>query len=392
MLQRFCNYGLFTHPAGSSTMIIAQRPLNLFANPTTSLQMRGFAAQHEQEKEAVKLPELHSIRDLEALGYQNLAQTKENGLNYDKIIGENIEETAALAGHPHTFTSFEEQINAQFQLKPTLPTSRNSKRTGVIGYKIGMTHFWDKWGKLTPCTVIQLDRCQVTQVKTKAKDGVNAIQVGCGEKKVQRIKKPQIGHFLKHNLPPKRHLREFPVSPEAFLPVGYMLGPRHFQIGQAVDVCSVSIGKGTAGTIKRWNFAQQYNSHGNSRAHRLPGSIGQCEFPGKVIKGKKMAGQLGNQSATVMSQKVVKIDTDRSLLYIMGNVPGPIHSLVKVRDGVKKIDRQVFDLQWPTCLPGQGKDPKKEAKYQTWEGSAEDPWTNDYHENDVVSGKDQDED
>lgn len=354
--------------------------------------MRGFAAQHEQEKEQVKLPDLHSIRDLEALGYENLAQTREHGLDYEQIYGADILEHAAQINRPETFASLEDQINAQFQLKPTLPTSRNSKRTGVIGYKMGMTHFWDKWGKLIPCTVIQLDRCQVTQVKTLEKDGVNAMQVGCGEKPVQKVKKPQIGHFLKNNLPPKRHLKEFQVSPEAFLPVGYMLGPRHFQIGQAVDVCAVSIGKGFQGTIKRWNFSQQSNSHGNSKAHRLPGSIGQCEFPGKVIKGKKMAGRLGFQSATVLNQKVVKIDTEKSLLYVMGNTPGPIHSLIKVRDAVKKIDRQVWDLQWPTCLVGQGKDPKKEERYQVWEGSAEDPWTNDYHENDVVSGKDQDED
>ena len=118
---------------------------------------------------------------------------------------------------------------------------------------------------------------------------------------MQRLNKSEVGHYLKYNLPPKMHLAEFQVTPENFLPVGYCLGPRHFKIGQFVDVQATSIGKGTAGTIKRWNFAQQNNSHGNSKAHRKPGSIGHCEFPGKVFKGKKMAGRLGNQSATVLN-------------------------------------------------------------------------------------------
>ena len=124
-----------------------------------------------------------------------------------------------------------------------------------MGYKIGMTHFWDKWGKLTPCTVIQVDRCQITQVKTKEADGVDAIQVGIGEKMPHRIKKPQIGHLLKHNLPAKETLGEFAVTPENFLPVGYLLGPRHFKIGQYVDTISISKGKGMQGTIKRWGFS-----------------------------------------------------------------------------------------------------------------------------------------
>lgn len=111
-----------------------------------------------------------------------------------------------------------------------------SRRVGLLGYKVGCTHFWDKWGKLQPCTVIQIDRCQVTQVKLKEKDGVDAIQVGIGEMLPHKMKKPQIGHLLKNNLPPKRHLAEFPVAKECLLPVGYCLGPRHFKIGQLVDV------------------------------------------------------------------------------------------------------------------------------------------------------------
>ena len=144
---------------------------------------------------------------------------------------------------------------------------------------------------------------------------------------------------MKYNLPPKDFLAEFPVTPENFLPIGYCLGPRHFRIGQFVDVISTSKGKGYQGTMKRWNFSGQGAAHGNSVSHRHPGSIGNNEFPGKVFKGKKMAGQLGNESATVMNQIVVKIDVDRSLLYIKGNVPGSISSQVRIRDAVKKIDR-----------------------------------------------------
>jgi large subunit ribosomal protein L3 len=131
-----------------------------------------------------------------------------------------------------------------------------------------------------------------------------------------RIKKPQIGHLLKHNLPAKEVLGEFAVTPENFLPIGYMLGPRHVKIGQYVDTTSMSKGKGMQGTIKRWGFSMQNASHGVSRTHRAPGSIGMCEHPGKIFKGRKMSGHMGNQSATSLNQKVVKIDTDRSLIYI----------------------------------------------------------------------------
>lgn len=134
--------------------------------------------------------------------------------------------------------------------------------------------------------------------------------------KMSNLKKPQAGHFLKYGLPPKQHTAEFRCSPENFLPVGYMLGPSHFRIGQFVDVQATSKGKGYQGTMKRWNFSGQEASHGNSKAHRLPGSIGQCEYPGKVWKGKKMAGQMGNKNATVLNQRIVRIDIEKQLLYI----------------------------------------------------------------------------
>lgn len=204
--------------------------------------------------------------------------------------------------------------------------------------------------------------------------------MGLGEAKMKKLKKPQAGHFLKYGLPPKQFLAEFPVTPECLLPVGFMLGPSHFSLGQYVDVKSTSKGKGYQGTMKRWNFSGQEASHGNSKAHRLPGSIGQCEYPGKVWKGKKMAGQMGNQSATVLNQRVVRIDHARSLIYVKGNVPGPIGAVVRVRDAVKKMDRQLWDLQYPTNLA------EPLDNIETWEGPAEDPNEIYYHENQVVTG------
>lgn len=136
--------------------------------------------------------------------------------------------------------------------------------------------------------------------------------------------------------------------------------------------------------MKRWNFSGQEASHGNSKAHRLPGSIGQCEYPGKVWKGKKMAGRLGGISSTMLNQRVVRIDHDKSLLYIQGNVPGPIGGIVRIRDAVKKIDRQVWDLYYPTFVSHESLDTSESL--WTWGGGDKDPNEMYIHENDVVSG------
>jgi large subunit ribosomal protein L3 len=145
--------------------------------------------------------------------------------------------------------------------------------------------------------------------------------------------------------------------------------------------------------MKRWNFSGQNASHGNSLSHRRPGSIGNNEFPGKVFKGKKMAGQLGNESATVLNQLVVKIDVERSLLFVRGNVPGCISTPVRIRDAAKKIDKQYMNLQYPTWIPPQSEEElRKLPKELVWEGTTIDPFEDYYHENDVVSGKDQEED
>ncbi|CDW71541.1 ribosomal protein l3 containing protein [Stylonychia lemnae] len=347
-----------------------------------------FFSQHIVQP-TMKLEDM-TMTQIRELGHKNLAQQKI--IDYQRFINPNVH---GITNKKTSFTSFEDQVNANFNknLIKTAPANRESRRVGLIGYKMGMTHFWNKWGALVPCTVIQIDRCQVTQVKTLEKDGVNAIQVGCGEERMKNLKKPQAGHYLKHNLPPKGDLAEFPVTDENFLPPGYMLGPRHFKIGQLVDVKSVSIGKGFQGVMKRWNFSGQNASHGNSVSHRHAGSIGNREYPGKVFKGKKMAGHLGNINCTIQNQMVVKIDVDRSLLYIQGNVPGPISALVRIRDAVKMVDKQYLNLEYPTWLP-----PTNEAEYKAlprqlvWDGTVIDPYEDYIHENDVVSGKDQEDD
>mmetsp|Transcript_33175 Transcript_33175/g.50837 ORF Transcript_33175/g.50837 Transcript_33175/m.50837 type:complete len:219 (-) Transcript_33175:21-677(-) len=214
------------------------------------------------------------------------------------------------------------------------------------------------------------------------KDGVNSIQVGCGEANLKKLRKPQVGHFLKNGIPPKKHLAEFPVSPESFLPVGFFMTPLHFQIGQFVDVQAVSKGKGFQGTMKRWNFSGQEASHGNSKAHRLPGSIGMCEYPGKVFKGKKMAGQMGFQNASVLSMRVVRLDVEKGLIYIHGSTPGPTGSIVRMRDAVKKTEKQWWDLQYPSYIPGT----ETQESLMEWDGGEIDPLEDHYHENDVVSG------
>ena len=188
--------------------------------------MRVFGSKAAQEPK--------TMTELREVGMINLALTKEHGLDYEEILG--TTNKFGVKNKKKTFVSFEDNINKQFDLQPSEPATRESKRAGLMGYKIGCTHFWDKWGKLIPCTVIQVDRCQVIQVKTEAHDGVNAVQVGVGEKLPHRQLKPTIGHLLKYNLPSKRHFGEFPCSPENLLPIGYCLGPRHFKIGQFVDV------------------------------------------------------------------------------------------------------------------------------------------------------------
>ena len=213
---------------------------------------------------------------------------------------------------------------------------------GVIGTKSGMTRVFTEEGESIPVTVIVAPPNRVTQVKTAAADGYDAVQVTAGEVKSSRVTRPLAGHFAKAGTPAGRGLWEFRLedSPESELEPGAELGVDQFEAGQTVDVAGVSKGKGYAGTIKRWNFKSQDASHGNSISHRAPGSIGQCQTPGRVFKGKKMAGQLGNHRVTVQNLTVVEVLPEENLLLVKGAVPGAPGADVCVRPAVKRAASQ----------------------------------------------------
>lgn len=207
---------------------------------------------------------------------------------------------------------------------------------GLVGRKAGMTRVFTEDGDSVAVTVIEVEPNRVTCVRTPDVDGYAAVQVTTGSVKRNRVTKPQAGHFAKVNVEAGRGLWEFRLEGAAGdLQVGAELGLDQFEPGQKVDVRGVSKGKGYAGTIKRWNFKGQDNSHGNSISHRVPGSIGQCQTPGRVFKGKKMSGHLGNVKVTTQNLVVVRVDAERNLLLIKGAVPGPAGGDVYIRPAVK---------------------------------------------------------
>ena len=209
-------------------------------------------------------------------------------------------------------------------------------RTGVIAKKLGMTRFFDEAGNHVPVTVLQLDGCQVVDHRTKERDGYVALQLGSGSKKAKNTSKAERGHFAKGLVEPKRFVAEFRVSEDNLIDVGAEFTADHFIPGQKVDVAGVTIGKGFAGAMKRWNFSGLRATHGVSVSHRSHGSTGQRQDPGKVFKGKKMAGHLGQETVTTQNVLVWRIDAERGLILIRGAVPGSEGSYVKVRDAVKR--------------------------------------------------------
>ncbi len=200
---------------------------------------------------------------------------------------------------------------------------------GVIGKKLGMTQVFDEQGLAIPVTVIKVDPLTVTQVKTIDTDGYNAIQVGVESAKEKHLTKAQLGHFAKNKLSNFRHLQEFRLDNPQDFTVGQQIDLTVLSEVAKVDVSGKSIGKGFQGTVKRWNFSRGPMAHG-SKNHRAPGSIGAGTTPGRVIKGKKMAGNMGNENVTISKLKVVKVDNDNNLLLLKGSVPGPEGKLVTV--------------------------------------------------------------
>ncbi|HHN68082.1 MAG TPA: 50S ribosomal protein L3 [Thermopetrobacter sp.] len=209
-------------------------------------------------------------------------------------------------------------------------------RSGMIAQKVGMTRVFTEDGQAVPVTVLKVENCQVVARKTAEKDGYNAVQLGAGVARAKRMSKAERGHFAKARVEPKRKVAEFRVSEDNLIELGAELSADHFVPGQFVDVTGVSIGKGFAGAMKRWNFGGLRASHGVSISHRSHGSTGQCQDPGKVFKGKKMAGHMGAKRVTTQNLKVVQTDAERGLILIKGAVPGAKGSWVFVRDAIKK--------------------------------------------------------
>ena len=199
----------------------------------------------------------------------------------------------------------------------------------LLGRKLGMTQVWTEEGNLLPVTVIEAGPCVVTQVKTAEKEGYDALQIGFGDIREKLVNKPDAGHFAKAKVDPKRHLAEVRLDAPAENKVGDVLTVEDFADAEKVNVAGVSKGKGFAGVMKRHNFGGGPGSHG-SRFHRRPGSIGQAATPAKVFKGKKMAGQMGNERVTVRGLKVVKVDTEQNLLLVKGAVPGGKNALLTI--------------------------------------------------------------
>lgn len=205
----------------------------------------------------------------------------------------------------------------------------------LLGRKLGMTQVWDENGRLVPLTVVQVGTNVVTQIRTSEADGYNAVQVGFEDIDPRRVTKPMAGHFEKAGVSPKRHLAEFRTGDADSYELGQELAADTFEAGTLVDVSGNTKGKGFAGVMKRHGFRGGPASHGAHKIHRKPGSIGACATPGRIFKGQRMAGRMGNVKRTVQNLKVQGVDTDKGLLLIKGAIPGPKNAVVMVRTAVK---------------------------------------------------------
>jgi large subunit ribosomal protein L3 len=231
-------------------------------------------------------------------------------------------------------------------------------RTGVVAQKMGMTRLFTDGGEHVPVTVLRLAQCQVVAHRSKDKDGYVALQLGSGARRAGNMSKADRGYFAKAKVEPKRKLAEFRVNEDGLIPVGAEITADHFVEGQFVDVAGITIGKGFAGGMKRWNFGGLRASHGVSISHRSIGSTGGRQDPGKTFKNKKMPGHMGVERVTTLNLKVAKVDVERGLIMVHGAVPGAKGGWITVRDAVKK------------ALP---KDAAKPGKFRLAEAAAEAP-------------------
>jgi large subunit ribosomal protein L3 len=237
-------------------------------------------------------------------------------------------------------------------------------RTGLIAQKLGMTRQFSEDGTHIPVTVLHVGGCQVVAQRTEEKDGYTALQLGSGQVKVKNLSKSVRGHFAKAKVEPKRKLVEFRIPADAMVDVGAEIAADHFVDGQKIDATGISIGKGFAGAMKRHNFSGLRASHGVSISHRSHGSTGQCQDPGKVFKGKKMAGHMGAARVTTQNLQVVGSDVERGLIFVRGAVPGHDQGYVTLKDAVKK---KHSDLPFPASLRSASEAPAA-AETETQEG------------------------
>ncbi|TYB80743.1 50S ribosomal protein L3 [Maritimibacter fusiformis] len=242
-------------------------------------------------------------------------------------------------------------------------------RSGILAKKVGMTRLFMEDGRQIPVTVLQLDNLQVVAQRTADKDGYTAVQLGAGTAKAKRVSKAMRGHFAAASVEPKRKIAEFRVSPDNLIAVGEELSAEHFVEGQKVDVSGTSIGKGFAGAMKRHNFGGLRASHGVSISHRSHGSTGQCQDPGRVFKGKKMAGHMGAARVTTQNLEVVRTDAGRGLVFIKGAVPGSKGGWVTVKDAVKK--KLPENVPFPAALKSAVAAAAEAAPLEAPEGGAE---------------------
>ena len=242
-------------------------------------------------------------------------------------------------------------------------------RSGVIAKKLGMTRLFMEDGRQVPVTVLHLDKLQVVAQRTPEKDGYTAVQLGAGTAKVKRVSAPMRGHFAAASVEPKRKLVEFRVDADNMLPVGEEIIADHYFEGQFVDVSGTSIGKGFAGAMKRHNFGGLRASHGVSVSHRSHGSTGQCQDPGRVFKGKKMAGHMGAARVTTQNLQVVRTDSDRGLIMVKGAVPGSKGGWVTIKDAVKKPFPENAIL--PAGLKSAAEEAKRMAEAAAAQAAAE---------------------
>ncbi|MBM1222027.1 50S ribosomal protein L3 [Ponticoccus sp. SC2-23] len=242
-------------------------------------------------------------------------------------------------------------------------------RTGILAKKVGMTRLFMEDGKQIPVTVLHIDNLQVVAQKTVEKDGYSAVQLGAGTAKVKRVSKPMRGHFAAAKVEPKRKMVEFRVAPENLIEVGEEVIASHYFEGQFVDVSGTSIGKGFAGAMKRHNFGGLRATHGVSISHRSHGSTGQCQDPGRVFKGKKMAGHMGSARVTTQNLQVVRTDPDRGLIMVKGAVPGSKGGWVTIKDAVKKPTPE--NVIYPAALASAAREAQRLADEAAAQAEAE---------------------